>query len=75
MNKNSFKYIDNSGKKLYKCIKTYASEIDVYGIDFIKGKKYYGKREDKEGFYFDSTENGMCVWITNEELKEYFIEV
>ena len=59
-------------KTLYKCKKTYASEPKEYGTDFYAGKTYYGEREDDEYYYLDSTENGTCVLISNEELEEYF---
>jgi hypothetical protein len=65
--------IETEGKQKFKCIKTFSSEPEVYGIDFYKGKEYTGEREDNEYYYLDSTENGTCVLVSNEELKEYFI--
>jgi hypothetical protein len=65
---------ETTGKTRYTCIKTYASEPEQYGIDFYEGREYKGKMEDNEGYYLDSTENGTCVWITNEELEEYFVK-
>ena len=59
-------------KKLFRCIKEYASEPDVYGIDFIKNKLYFGEKEDNEYYYVDSTENGTCVLISNKELSKHF---
>lgn len=64
---------EESVKVLFECIKTFASDPDEYGVDFKKGKKYYGEKEDSEYWYMDSTENGTCVLVSNEELKEYFI--
>ena len=59
-------------KEWYKCIKTFASDPDIYGIDFKEGKIYTGEKEDEEYYYLDSTENGTCVLVSNEELEEYF---
>jgi len=65
---------ETKGKELFKCIKTYSSEPNEYGKDFIKGKTYTGEKEDNEYYYLDSTENGTCVLISNNELKEYFVK-
>lgn len=62
-------------KKLFKCIKTYASDETVHGIDFKKGKSYYAEVEDKECWRFDSAEDGSSVLVSNEELEEYFKKV
>ena len=59
-------------KYLFKCLKTFASEPEEYGIDFYEGKQYYGEKEDEEYYYLESSENGTCVLVSNEELKEYF---
>jgi len=59
-------------KILFKCVETFASEPEEYGIDFVAGKRYYGELEDDEGYYINSTENGTDVFVTNEEVKEYF---
>jgi hypothetical protein len=66
---------DIYGKTLFKCLTTYASEPEVYGIDFYESKTYYGQRVDNEYWYLDSTENGTDVLVSNEELEEYFKEV
>lgn len=66
---------ETEGKTIYKCKKNFASEPKQYGVDFIEGKTYTGEREDEEGYYLDSTENGTCVWVTNEELEEHFIQI
>ncbi len=66
---------ETEGKTTYQCIKTYASEPEEYGTDFYEGKTYTGEREDEEGYYVDSSENGTSVWLTNEEMTEYFTEV
>lgn len=63
---------DIQGKTKFKCKKTFSSEPEVYGIDFIEGKEYYGEKEDEEYYYLDSTENGTCVLVSNSELEEYF---
>lgn len=63
------------GKQNFKCIKTYVSEPETYGIDFYEGKTYTGEREDEEFFYLDSSENGTCVLVNEEELKEFFEEI
>lgn len=62
-------------KILYLCTKTFASEPEEYGTDFYAGKLYYGEREDEEYLYLDSTENGMCVLVSNEELEKHFKEI
>ena len=69
-----FGMCDNTNKTLFKCIKTFAADPEDYGIDFVANKLYYGEREDDESFYLDSTENGTCVLVSNDEIKEYFIE-
>ena len=66
---------DREGKKHFKCKKSFASEPEVYGIDFIEGKTYTGEREDDECYYLDSDENGTCVLVSNEEIYEYFEEI
>lgn len=63
---------ETKGKELFLCIKEFASEPEEYGIDFYAGKQYYGEREDEEYYYLDSTENGTCVLVSNEELEKYF---
>ena len=62
-------------KEYFKCLKTFASEPSIYGIDFYEGRIYTGEKEDEEYYYFDSTENGTCVLVSNDELVEYFESV
>lgn len=57
---------------VFKCIKQYAAEPEIYGIDFKVGKKYIGKI-DTDGYYIESTENGTSVLLTKSELEEYFV--
>lgn len=59
-------------KIAFKCIKTFAAEKEVYGIDFYKDKTYYGIPDGIGGYYMDSTENGTSVEMSVEEIDKHF---